>query len=178
MKVTMPILRKCLSLRQCLPLALVIGLGPLLAACESTGGGSAMRADGAITASTGGTEAATERRNTEELRLGKEHFRNGNFGIAEQHFRRAVEQTPESVEALVGLAASYDQLSRFDLADRAYVEALKVSGPNASIINNQGYSYYLRRDFKRARTEYSKALRLDPTNEQVKRNMALLEKRG
>ena len=164
--------------RTFLPLVLVVGLGPLLAACESTGSGVSLRADGATTASTGGAEAATERRNTEELRLGKEHFRNGNFGIAEQHFRRAVEQTPESAEALVGLAASYDQLSRFDLADRAYTEALKISGPNASIINNQGYSYYLRRDFKRARTQYNMALRLDPANEQVKRNIALLEKRG
>jgi Flp pilus assembly protein TadD len=169
---TMQILRKALVL------SAVIGMASLVAACESTGGGSDLRADGAITASTGGVEAATERRNAEELRLGKEHFRNGNFGSAEQHFRRAVEQTPESVEALVGLAAAYDQLSRFDLADRAYTEALKISGPNASIINNQGYSHYLRRDFKRARAEYTKALRLDPTNEQVKRNIALLEKRG
>jgi Flp pilus assembly protein TadD len=159
-------------------LPLVIVLGPLLAACESTGNGMSMRADGSTTASTGGEQPATARRNAEELRLGKEHFRNGNFGLSEQHFRRAVEQTPESVEALVGLAASYDQLSRFDLADRAYTEALKISGPNASIINNQGYSHYLRRDFKRARAEYTKALRLDPANEQVKRNIALLEKRG
>jgi Flp pilus assembly protein TadD len=164
------------KLRTFLPLVLVLGLGPLLAACESTGNGMALRADGATTASTGGEQPATERRNAEELRLGKEHFRNGNFGMSEQHFRRAVEQTPESVEALVGLAASYDQLSRFDLADRAYTEALKISGPNALIINNQGYSYYLRRDFKRARTEYGKALRIDPTNEQVKRNIALLDR--
>ncbi|MES1154910.1 MAG: hypothetical protein ABUL48_00625, partial [Pseudorhodoplanes sp.] len=51
----------------------------------------------------------------DDLSLGKKHYRENSFGLAEQHFRRAVEQGPKSVEAWIGLAASYDKLKRFDL---------------------------------------------------------------
>ncbi len=86
----------------------------------------------------------------DDLKLGKEHFRNGNFGLAEKHFRQAVEQSQDNIEAVIGLAASYDQLGRFELSDRLYGEAMRISGGSAAVLNNRGYSYYLRRDFKRA----------------------------
>jgi Flp pilus assembly protein TadD len=54
-------------------------------------------------------------------------------------------------EAWLGLAASYDRLRRFDLADRAYAQAIGILGPKTEILNNQGYSYMLRGNFKRAR---------------------------
>jgi tetratricopeptide (TPR) repeat protein len=44
------------------------------------------------------------------LRMGKVHFRNGDYGLAEEKFRKAVEVTPKDAEAWLGLAASYDQL--------------------------------------------------------------------
>src|SRR5262249_3147348 len=51
------------------------------------------------------------------LALGKRQFREGNYGLAEMHFRRVVEhdQIPaqRKAEAWVGLAASYDRLKRF-----------------------------------------------------------------
>ena len=56
----------------------------------------------------------------DDLNQGKKQFRANNFGIAERYFRRAVETHPRDAEAWVGLAASYDRLRRFDLADRAY----------------------------------------------------------
>src|SRR5689334_16085906 len=59
----------------------------------------------------------------DDLNLGKKHFRAANFGLAERYFRRAVELHPRDLEAWVGLAASYDRLRRYDLADRAYDQA-------------------------------------------------------
>ena len=56
----------------------------------------------------------------DDLVLGKRHYRAKNYGLAEQHFRRAVEKAPRDGEAWLGLAASYDRLKRYDLADRAY----------------------------------------------------------
>ena len=89
--------------------------------------------------------------------LGKRHFaRKSNYGLAEQHFRRAVEKSPgpreRDAEAWLGLAASYDRLRRYELADRAYREAIKILGPTPEILNNQGYSYILRGDYRRAQT--------------------------
>ena len=63
----------------------------------------------------------------DDLELGKKQYRANNFGIAERYFRRAVETHPRDAEAWVGLAASYDRLRRFDLADRAYKQAIGIS---------------------------------------------------
>jgi len=111
----------------------------------------------------------------DELSLGKKHYRANDFGLAEKHFRRAVETHPRDAEAWLGLAASYDRLRRFDLADRAYAQAIGIVGPTVAILNNQGYSYMLRGDYKRARAALAIAQRKDPTNKYVQNNLRLLE---
>ncbi|MGL4635696.1 MAG: tetratricopeptide repeat protein [Beijerinckiaceae bacterium] len=160
---------------------LAIALLPLLGACQTTDLSSALTGDTrSVTASTGGAvdSASRPKGGDEDLRLGKEHFRNANYGLAEKHFRAAVEQSQDSLEPLLGLAASYDQLGRFDLSDRAYKEVFRISGSNAAALNNRGYSYFLRRDFKRARADFQLALRKDPENAMAKRNMEMLGRRG
>ena len=111
----------------------------------------------------------------DELSLGRMNFRQGNYGLAEHYFRRAVETGPREAEAWLGLAASYDRLRRFDLADRAYGQLIGISGRTPEILNNQGYSYMLRGDFKRARGILSEAQAKDPANPYIANNLALLE---
>jgi len=57
----------------------------------------------------------------EPVRMGLENFNRGNFGISQRYFKDAVEKAPKDVTAWIGLAASYDRLRRFDLADQAYL---------------------------------------------------------
>jgi tetratricopeptide (TPR) repeat protein len=111
----------------------------------------------------------------DDLNLGKKHFRAANFGLAERYFRRAVELHPRSLEAWVGLAASYDRLRRYDLADRAYDQATKISGPTAELLNNWGYSYMLRGDYRRARATLVAARAKDPTSPHIANNPRLLD---
>jgi Flp pilus assembly protein TadD len=111
----------------------------------------------------------------DDLNHGKRFYREGAYGLAERHFRRAVEQHPRDAESWIGLAASYDRLKRFDLADRAYAQALTIVGPSPEVLNNQGYSYMLRGDFKRARKILAEATAKDPANPFVKNNIRLLE---
>jgi Flp pilus assembly protein TadD len=111
----------------------------------------------------------------DDLNLGKRHYRENSFGLAEQHFRRAVEKGPNDVEAWIGLAASYDKLKRFDLADRAYAQAIRLVGPTTEILNNQGYSYLLRGDRRRARATLLQAQAKDPGNPYVQNNLNLLD---
>lgn len=108
------------------------------------------------------------------VRLGKVSFRNGDFGLAEANYRKAVEATPKDAEAWLGLAASYDQLRRFDLADNAYKMVLQLASKNAAILNNAGYSKLLRGDFKSARVFLLKAYELEPENQYIVNNIALL----
>jgi Flp pilus assembly protein TadD len=111
----------------------------------------------------------------EPLRLGLEHFNRGNFGIAERYFRDAVEKAPKDASAWIGLAASYDRLGRFDLADRAYDSAIRLVGETTAILNNRGYSYMLRGNLVAARRDFLKAYEREPGNPTILNNLKLLD---
>lgn len=116
----------------------------------------------------------------DDLALGKRLFREDNVGLAATHFRRAIEKGPSirdrDAEAWLGLAASYDRLRRFDLADRAYSRVTALIGPTPEILNNQGYSYLLRGDYKRARVALDAARTKDPDSARIRNNLDLLGK--
>jgi len=128
-------------------------LPPLLPGDEPAGG-------------SGAVEAVSE---------GRAEYRANHFREAERHFRRATQLDPRNSEAWLGLAASSDRLHDFAQADRAYSKAREIAGPTAEVLNNQGYSYILRGDLKRARETLAAAKRLDPNNQFVQNNLALLE---
>ncbi|MBU0582842.1 MAG: tetratricopeptide repeat protein [Alphaproteobacteria bacterium] len=111
-----------------------------------------------------------------DLVAGKNQFRQANYGLAEKHFRKAVELRADNSEAWMGLAASYDQLGRFDFADRAYDQLLKVAGRKPEIVNNMGYSQLLRGNKKKARQLLDEARSAMPGSVVVEANLALLKK--
>jgi Tfp pilus assembly protein PilF len=108
------------------------------------------------------------------VRLGIQRFYEGNFGLAQKYFQDAVEKSPNDVTAWIGLAASYDRLGRFDLADQAYAAAAKLEGPSIRLLNNEGYSFMLRGDLKTAHAKFQAALRLEPNNQTTLNNIKLL----
>jgi len=111
-----------------------------------------------------------------DLTAGKAQFRDANYGLAERHFRKAVELRADNAEAWMGLAASYDQLGRFDFADRAYEQLISVAGRQPRIVNNMGYSKLLRGDRKAARKLLDEANAMLPGDAVVAANLALLRK--
>jgi Flp pilus assembly protein TadD len=115
----------------------------------------------------------------DDLTIGKREFSQNNFGLAERYFRRAVEKgstdKTRTIEAWIGLAASYDRLHRYELADRAYAQALKIAGRMPEILNNQGFSYMLRGDYRRARVLLREASAKDPDNPNIRANLKLLQ---
>jgi len=110
----------------------------------------------------------------EPLRLGQQYFNRGIYGTAERYFQRAVEKAPKDPKAWIGLAASYDRLARFDLADRAYRQAIQLTGETTQILNNQGYSYMLRGKLTAAREKLNEAFQREPDNPTILNNMNLL----
>src|SRR6476469_6256851 len=84
-----------------------------------------------------------ERPSDEPLYLAKLHFRNGDYGLAEEYYRLAVEANPNNLDAWLGLAATYDRLNRFDLAEQAYRTLIAKIGYTSVVLNNLGYHYLL-----------------------------------
>ena len=76
----------------------------------------------------------------------------------------------------MGLAASYDQLGRFDFADRAYEQLLKVAGRRPEVVSNMGYSQYLRGNKKKAKQLLIEAKKNLADTTVVDANLALLKK--
>lgn len=70
----------------------------------------------------------------------KRQLEAGNVALAVDGFRRAVRQSPESVEALNGLAVAYDKLGRFDLSRRFYELALAADPTSAKVRHNMEVS--------------------------------------
>src|SRR5580765_3377936 len=110
----------------------------------------------------------------EPVRMGLEHFNRGSFGLSQRYFKDAVEKAPKDVTAWIGLAASYDRLRRFDLADQAYAQAIRLGGETVQILNDQGYSYMLRGNLSAARRKFERAYSLDPGNPVIANNLQLL----
>lgn len=117
---------------------------------------------------------AVKRPSDHALHKAKLHFRNRDYGIAEKYFRYAIEENDESIDAWLGLAASYDHLRRFDLAERAYHVVVKKVGYTPTVLNNLGYHHMLSGDLKQARHYLERAEELDPGNPYVQHNFKLL----
>jgi Flp pilus assembly protein TadD len=108
------------------------------------------------------------------LDKGKKYYRDGDYGLAERAFRKAVEEDKNNTEAWLGLAASYDRLQRFDLADRAYKVVIKMTGNTPTVLNNLGYHYILRGDYAAARQTLAAAQKADPKNPYIQNNIGLI----
>ncbi|MDB5593266.1 MAG: hypothetical protein JWM36_227 [Hyphomicrobiales bacterium] len=151
---------KMMFVQRCAAMALLTIVLPL-AGCQSLGADTAL-------------SLASEPPGVVEISGGKEQFRAGNFGLAEAAFKRAVELAPQNGEAWLGLAACHDELRRFDLADRDYAQVQAVSGTSVALLNNRGYSQFLRGNLAAARADLSAARALAPDNAAVQVNLKAL----
>jgi Flp pilus assembly protein TadD len=116
-----------------------------------------------------------ERPSDEPLYLAKLHFRNGDYGLAEEYYRRAIEVNQNSLDGWLGLAATYDRLRRFDLAEQTYRALIARIGYTPVVLNNLGYHYLLEGKLEEARKYLMQAYQKDPENPQILSNLALLD---
>jgi len=106
---------------------------------------------------------------------GKRYYRDGDYGLAEKSFRKAIEEDHNNAEAWLGLAASYDRLKRFDLADRAYDVVVKTVGYTPTVLNNLGYHQLLRGNREAAEKDFTAAHNGAPNNPFITNNLLLID---
>lgn len=96
------------------------------------------------------------------LRLGWLHYLNGDFIKSETYYKKAIELSPESIEARLGLAYPLSKLNSWDKVIEVYKSILKVD-PNHSSTNYQlAYIYYVRKMYAEAITYLNNVLKLYP----------------
>ncbi len=61
-------------------------------------------------------------------------FALGNVALALESFRKAAREDPTNVDALVGIAACYDRMGRFDLSRRNYEAALAIAPGDPALL--------------------------------------------
>lgn len=116
-------------------------------------------------------QAADMVQQSANLEMARSAFRTGNYGIAISHLERELAARPESVSALNGLGAAYDQIGRFDVAQRYYFRALELASDPTTTLANLGYSNQLQGKTVAAAKILQLALSLDPDNEIANANM-------
>lgn len=107
--------------------------------------------------------------------MAKADFEARRYGLAVKHFQRAIAEAPQSVEALNGLAATYDRLGRFDLSERLYRRALAANPGSTQTLNNLGYSLILQGKHDLARVFLADAARSDAANRVIEGNLDLAD---
>lgn len=58
----------------------------------------------------------------------------GNFGLALEGFRKVARDYPDNAEAFAGMAACYEAMRRYDLAEMKYQAALALAPHNATLL--------------------------------------------
>ena len=62
------------------------------------------------------------------------HFALGNVALALEGYRKALREDPGSIDAMTGIAASYDRMGRFDLSRRHYETALAAAPGDPAVL--------------------------------------------
>jgi hypothetical protein len=113
---------------------------------------------------------------------GRSYFEQEQFGLALAAFRESLRQHPDAPRELNAVAACYDQMLRFDLADRYYDLALNIDPNSVQTLNNLGYSHYRRSQegygseyLMSARAYLARASALAGGNPVVAKNLDLIE---
>ena len=70
---------------------------------------------------------------------GAGQFALGNVALALESYRKALRDDPASVEAMVGTAACYEAMGRFDLSRRHYEAALAVAPADTRLLGLLAY---------------------------------------
>lgn len=155
-------------------LAVLLAVTPLAGCTSSSLGGAGASAFGSNRLEVAELTNPGDYTAAGALREAKQHFRNNDYGYSAALYKRAVELSPNSAEAYVGLSASYDRLGRFDLSDRVYAALYDITGATAQYYNNVGYSYMLRGNLPQALSSFRRAQAIDPDNLVIANNIQII----
>ena len=94
--------------------------------------------------------------------LGLIYFNSKNYKRAERAYRKALQLNPGYTPALAKLALSLAAQKKYTSAERKFKQAIRVEPSNADHYLNLGhFYYYLKKNYRGAKSSYRKALKLN-----------------
>lgn len=98
----------------------------------------------------------------------------GDYDGAERYYQAVVDKDDSHVVALHRLAVLYDQKGDVIASQPLYKRALKERPNDPDILCDQGYSFYLQRNWEAAESSLRKALELQPDLARAHGNLGLV----
>jgi tetratricopeptide (TPR) repeat protein len=93
------------------------------------------------------------------------HSRNEKYELARDGYARLLESNPDNIQFRFNLAASYERLGDFDMAETHFKKILEVVPDNALSLNYLGYMYAEKGvNLEEAMRMIEKALTIEPDN--------------
>lgn len=110
---------------------------------------------------------------TDHYKEGRTNFSAGRYGLAANEFQTSLLLEGGRADTYNALGATYDKLSRFDLAQRYYKRALNLNPASAKVLNNFGYSLFLQGKHLEAVRFFERARRHGGKNAVIQSNLQL-----
>lgn len=109
--------------------------------------------------------------------MGDVYARGGDFEKAAEEFRKSIEINPNYGDAYHNLANTYNSLGKADLAIENYQKALSINPNIWQSHQNLAGIYFNQGDNEKAYESMKKAIEINPADENLKKNMAIIEER-
>lgn len=97
----------------------------------------------------------------------------GKLDEAETHYSKALEEHPDSVDALVGLGRVHTLAGRHDQAEQTLLRAFKQQPQSAAVLHGLGQSYAARAKWDEAVEVLHEASSLEPANTTIEYDLAV-----
>jgi tetratricopeptide (TPR) repeat protein len=97
----------------------------------------------------------------------------GKLDEAKMHYSRALDENPESVDALVGLGRVHTLAGRHDQAEQTLLKALKHQPKSAKVLHGLAQSYAARSRWDEAAQLLREAAASDPADQTVQYDLAV-----
>ena len=110
----------------------------------------------------------------ESLRDGNQRLKEGRLDESRRAFEQALAAKPDDADAHHGLAVIADKQQQFGVADNHYEAALKKQPRNPNLLNDIGYSHWLRGGDKQAEKMLLEALAVEPGHKGATLNLSTL----
>jgi Flp pilus assembly protein TadD len=99
-------------------------------------------------------------------------FREGRLPEAEQALRSYLKQRPQDSDALGFLGAVLDAQSKYQEAERYYLQAVKLAPRSVVLLNNLGNHYAALKDQEQARRQFLRVIAIDPPHRNANLQLA------